>query len=526
MKKKLTLILSVACALFCCLGFTACKKDTKIEGLEKRGYTISVSYDANGGEYLNRPGITVMDMFNPKNFKTDTNGEIHIRLKEPTDPSRPTSSSTSITLKKDGYFFAGWYEQRTVKTVDGVPVDENGRALVLTSEGTYEYATPTTDEQGIAVTPAYEYDGYWDFSKTWDIKPTEIKGTLSKTLYAGWVKYYEFNYYYYQEDNTATAQDESGWTLFGSNSFDYKTTNAEGSKTADKDTIWLPDWKNGAMNHDYAYANESVYTFPKLNGMTFSKAYLDQDCTQEITTASFEHRGTLDYAHAVAQNRVENIYVVFEKGDYYKIETAKQLQDNFNLNGNYEIKADLDFTGFAWPLGFTKGSFTGKMYATEGQTFAISNVSVKYAVSSNAVYGGLFGEICDGAEVKNLSFENVTFDMATAQLANDSSFGLFAGVIQDNAIVQGVSVGGLFKIGAVTSRFENYNFHLLVGNGNVDGITETAVTLQVYGTILPAVNGVVKYRYFVKDVSIETNGAINLTISELTGDNATYDVIK
>ena len=67
---------------------------------------------------------------------------------------------------------------------------------------------------------------------------------------------------------------------------------------------------------------------------------------------------------------------------------------------------------------------------------------------------------------------------------------------------------------------------MLVGNGNVDGITETAVNVQVYGTVLPAVNEVVQYRYFVKDVSIETNGVINLTISEMLGDNATYDVIK
>lgn len=517
-------MLSVACALFCCLGFTACKKNTKIEDLEERGYTISVSYDANGGEYLNRPGITIMDMFNPDNFQADANGEIHIRLKEPTDPTRPTSSSNSISLKKDGYFFAGWYEQRTVKTVEGVPVDENGRALVLTSSGTYEYVTPTADEQGIAVTPAYEYDGYWNFSNTWDIKPAEINGTLSKTLYAGWVKYYEFNYYYYQEDDTATAQDESGWTLFGSNTFDYKTTNAEGSKTADKDTIWLPDWKDGTMNHEHMYANESIYTFPKLSGMTFSKAYLDEACTQEITQSSFVHRGTLDYAHAIAQNRIENIYVVFEKGDYYKIETAKQLQDNFNLSGIYEIKAELDFEGFNWPAGFTKGSFVGKMYASEGQTFAIKNVNVKYATTANAMYGGLFGEICDGAEVKNLSFENVTFDIASAQLANDANFGLFAGVVQDNAVVEGVTVGGTFKIGSIISRFDKYNFHLLVGNGKVDGITKTLIKLQVYGTMLPEVDGVVKYRYFVKDVSIATNGVITLTISEFIGDNQTYEV--
>ncbi len=515
MKKKIILFLSLASALLGCLGLAACKPTSKIEDLEERGYTVSVTYDANGGTYLNRPGVSIMDMFNPDNFETDSNGEIHILLTEPTAASRPTSSSsTSITLRKDGYFFAGWYETRTVKTVEGTPVDENGRELILQEDGTYLYADPTESEKNVSVTPAYEYDGYWDFDATWDIKPSEIESTLSKTLYAGWVPYYEFNYYY---------QKDGAWTQYATTKFDYKTTNAEGSKTSDKDTIWLPRWQDGMMQHEHAYANESVYTFPKQSGMTFSTAYLDAACTQELTQGSFEHRGTLDYEHALALNRVENIYVVFEEGERYQIETAKQLQDNFNLNGLYEIKADLDFAEYTWPAGFMRGTFTGKMYASEGNTFAIKNVDLKYASSSSASYGGLFGELGAGAEIKNLSFENITLDMASVTLANDSNFGLFAGYIQETAVVSGVSVGGALKLGQVTSRFSTYNFHL-IANGKTDGITKTSIALSVYGQSL----GTNEYTYTVipSSVSVASSGEITLEISSSIErlDRETYNI--
>lgn len=487
----------------------ACDKNTDLDNLAEQGYTISVTYDANGGEYLNRPGITVMDVFNPDHFEKDVNGNIHIPLKEPTDPSRPTSSSTSITLKKDGYFFAGWYEERTVKTIDGTPIDENGRALQLQEDGTYKYLDATTEETKLTVTPAYEYDGYWDFANTWDLNPDEIEGTESKTLYAGWVKYFEFNYYYYQQDDAETVEDESGWTLFGSHGFDYKTTNATGSQTADKDTIWLPRWNNGIMDHEFSYANQSVYTFPKLSGMTFAKAYLDADCSQEITESAFEHRGELDYEHAVAVNRVENIYVTFEQGERYKIETAKQLQDNFNAQGIYEIKANLDFTGLTWPIGFMSNSFTGKMFATEGQTFEIANISATYASADKASFVGLFGEISDGAEIRNLSFKNVTVDFAVAQLASEANVGFFAGYVQENATISGVSIDGRMKLGNVASIYSDYAFHLYA-NGSVEGLVAGAVVLELYGQ---QVFDIYNYTIIPSSVVLNADKSITLEIS-------------
>ena len=106
-----------------CAGGAACAEPTIVEDYEKKGYTISVTYDANGGLFFNRPGGAIMDMFNPSEYEADSDGVTRIKLMEPTDPSRPTATSDKITLTMQNHFFAGWYKNRTVKLVDGKPVE-------------------------------------------------------------------------------------------------------------------------------------------------------------------------------------------------------------------------------------------------------------------------------------------------------------------------------------------------------------------------------------------------------------------
>ena len=88
MKRKFKFILTLCCLMLACLTVVACDNDTKYDKMQKEGYKISVTYDANGGSFLNRPGVTLVDMFKPTDYVADANGEIHIKLVEPTDKSR------------------------------------------------------------------------------------------------------------------------------------------------------------------------------------------------------------------------------------------------------------------------------------------------------------------------------------------------------------------------------------------------------------------------------------------------------
>ncbi|MBQ9728254.1 MAG: hypothetical protein IJV85_01520 [Clostridia bacterium] len=499
MKKKFKIVLALGCLSLLCFG-AGCAKNTMIDDYKQKGYTISVTYNPNGGSFIGSEGVTIVDMYNPSNFEKDGEGAVHIKLLEPTDPQRPNSATGPITLTLSDHFFAGWYQTREVVTVDGVPVDKNGRELKQKEDGTYVYATLSSDEEETTVMPAYTYSDYWDF-ETDTIDYTEGDPEVNITLYAGWVEYYEFNYYY-QKDGNWTKLDET-------TSFDYKMK-LQNPETYAKDTIWVPTWQDGAMQYTYKYSVSEEYSFPKLSGMTFSKAYTDEALTNEITH-SFEHIGTLDPDYGdkgelKVENRVQNIYVTYEEGERYKISTAQQLAANVNLKGYYEIQADLDFTDIAWPTAFAYGEFEGKMYSTEGNTYTIKNVSVTYA--SESKYGGVFGAIANGAVLKDIKFENVAFDLAyTGYSRSDRQFGMFAGWIDNEASVSGVTVGGVFKIGKITTRGE-CDFHL-IANGNTAGITKTDVALQFYGEKLGE-----QYLYTIdpQAVTIGGDGTVSITV--------------
>lgn len=494
MRKKFKIILALACAALTCVGLGSCAAKTKVDENVAKGYKIVVTYDPNGGTLLKRPGMKLIDMFNPNDYEVGTDGKVHIKLLEPTSEDRNSGTSDEVTLTMSNHFFAGWYQNREVKTVDGVPVDVNGEELTQLENGTYVYSDTVNNEKPTTATPAYIYSGYWDFENdTIDYSEeayAETDGVYKMTLYAGWVPYYEFHYYYRVEG------ESSDWTEMGTSSFDYKETNAEGSTTADRDTIFLPTWQGGKMNYSYMYADKKQrYNFPSIENTTFKAAYLDEACTEQITTPTFEHQGTLDKETCGVEGRVQNIYVILEKGIRYRIETAQQLVANATATGIYEITADLDFTNLSWPNAFAQNTFKGKMYSTEGNKFKISNASALYATSTKA--GGLFGTIAAGAEVKDLDFVNATFDLATMGNRNhDASYGLFAGIIEDGAQVSNVSVGGTFRLGEVTPG-NNPSFNLWA-NGNTSGLTKNKVKIQVYGAEL-----IDYYNYTVDPNSVE-----------------------
>lgn len=507
MKKKFGVILTLSCIGVACFA-AGCSKQTELEKYQSKGYTVMVTYDANGGSFLGRQGVTVMDLFKPSDYK-DANGEVHIKLKEPTDLSRPTSGSGNVTLTKQEHFFAGWYQNKELcKNESGQVVSIDG-AVLEEVDGTYYY-TGTEEE----ASPAYTYSGYWNF-ETDTIDYEESDGLFEMTLYAAWVPYYQFDYYYRVEGTSA-------WTYLSSSTFDYKTTNATGSDTHDKDTIWVPDWKDGAMNYSYDYENKSKYEFPKVADTTFKAAYTDEACTQKID-GSFEHTGSLDLEKGVAVDRVQNIYIEVEQGERFKIDTAEKFSAYAkNLNGIYEIMADLDFKAgtdeeVKWPTKFTSEEFNGKIYSVGG-VYSFKNVSATYS-SSSAQQGGLFGAISKSATIKDVKFENVTVDFASASTrSSDASFGLFAGDIAETATVSGVTItNATLRLGEV-SLATGYRLNLLT-NGKMDGITVTdKIKLQAYGKKLSSG----KYQYSFNPNNVVVDGEslfITLDYSKTSKEN-------
>ena len=63
MKNKYKSILLFVAA-FILLFLSGCKKEDFFEKNKKEGNVIRINYDSNGGTYLDREGITIIDLLN------------------------------------------------------------------------------------------------------------------------------------------------------------------------------------------------------------------------------------------------------------------------------------------------------------------------------------------------------------------------------------------------------------------------------------------------------------------------------
>ena len=502
MKKSFKAISILVCLAAVCLMLSACSGNTAFDKFFNQGYTVIVTYNANGGTFIKRVDNELVDMYNPSKYAADANGVVSIKL---TDPMQRVIDNETVSLTKAGCFVAGWYTERTLVTdADGSPLDGNGNKLTV-SGGTYY------DASGVKAEPAYTYGGYWDFG-TDTVDYTLGSGKYELTLYACWVPYYEYNYYY---------KNGEEWTLVKTTTFDYKTSNEKGLQ---RDVVWLPHYENGAMTYEHKYSvtdNEGktswyTYEFPYVENTTFEKAYLDPEMTEEVTGATMNHGGTLDMEKGEAVDRVRNIYFTAKQGTYYKISTAQEFADNIDYNGYFEITDDLDFTSVKWPDSYVLATFNGKIYSTEGHTYKLSNISARFN-SSTTDRGGLFGQLGETAEISNVTFENVTIDFARcASRMRTANFGLFSGYVDSAATLTNVTLTGelIMKLNGELSfdRASLDNMINVVANNLTSGVTAASDTkIIVYGT-KSGVGANIKYTYAFNPEKVQLNGDNTITL--------------
>ncbi len=501
--KKYKVISILIFAMLLSLVLAGCSDSTLLDDYKNQGNTVAITYDGNGGDFIGSQTVSIVDLLNPDKYTKDSSGYVHIKLTEPTAKLRPSGGSKPVTLSMQGYFFAGWYKNRELKKDEnGNVLDWNGRIL---EEIDGNYYVRDSEDKPVGYPACVSYSDRWDFaSDTVDVKVDEDRN-FSLTLYAGWVPYYAFDYYY--------EESEGNWVKYATTSFDYKTTNAEGSTTYDRDTMFIPKYKDGAMNYKIPYNDGKNYDFPSRDGYTFEAAYSDEACTQQITE-SFEHQGTLNLETGTSVNSVQNIYVKFLDGVIYKINTAEELSKNGNAKGIYYIENDLDFTGVTWPNALQYNAFEGKFY---GNGHTISNLSVKFN-STSARCGGLFGSVAIGAVIENLTIENLTYDYVATGYTSGGAYGLIAGDINDQSTVSINLIGDLnLRIGNVSWNTAGASASKInvVAGGNLDGITcdKSAIKLTLYGKLMYGSNPPeYTYSYKPDTVSVDNDGYINIEV--------------
>ena len=428
MMKHFWKIMTVAALLLvAAVAVTGCSLwDPPYEELDEEGFTVSVRYDANGGSFKGSPNeVYVVDVFNPSDFNSGAGGKVMIPLIAPDDAQRKDSA---FPVSKPGYFLAGWYTERQLRT------DENGQPLD-------EYGKPTAETgrpQG------YSYSGLWDFSQdvlTIDPSADRTSGENEITLYAAWVPYFNFEFYVLGEDGSVTLME-----------------------TKQLITMEIPAW-------DLTTGKMNLKEFPAREGMTFEAAFLDEAMT---IPAEGEVSGSVDYVSGTASGDGSvRIYTTWKEGNWFRISTPDQLHKNAGPNNSYILEADLDFTKKSWPTVLSTGEYNGTIL---GNGHTIANVEVLQGDNSK-INGGLFGVLGSKAKITDLKLENVTFKIVAGSRMQSPNYGLLAGSVNAGATLTDVSITGVIEIGKNCYRPNDYNVGLICGAGSVAGMDMSGITV-------------------------------------------------
>ena len=391
MKNKLKLILLFALAVISVMLATSCSGDgSPYADYDDDGYKVSVKYDANGGTFTTDTSV-IVDTYATDALPTDSEGNKIVTLFAPDDEAR--KEINRFTPQKSGYFLLGWYTERTpVTDANGNQLDVDGNIAIETGKELL-----------------YTYSGKWDFENDKLKIGVSNDSTATEpavTLYAGWVKNFIYEFYYEGE-------------MIGS----YQINPLYASDIA------IPSW-------DTSKGTLTMHHFPTVKNKTFEAVYTDAGMTEIVTGETVKHCGTLDIATATATNTTMKLYLDMKDGEWFRIYTASQLLKNAQINGCYEIAADLDFDGSYWPSSFSAKNFSGTIL---GGGHKISNVKIEQTNTSEQ-YVALFGQLTDKATVKDVSFENINITVSKGTRMPIARYGIFAGVVSEGATVSGVSI--------------------------------------------------------------------------------------
>lgn len=426
------LLITVMLLIAVCFVASCSQWDTPYDSLGEGGYTVSICFDPNGGDFSGAENVHIVDVFNLDNQKTNANGNKVISLVAPDDKTRPTQ----YTVSKQDYSLVGWYTNRELR------VDKDGNAL----DDYGELVSVSGREQG------YIYSGKWDFAtSTVEVDPNkEYSGEESVlTLYAAWAPHLKVDFY---EDK-------------GNGEFEFIENKVSGS-------IEISTWEDAKMKEK---------DLPKLDGKTFKQASASSDFATLLSgTVSGHDLDMYDYeTGTIKGDGTVKIYIRYDEGRWFRISTATQFVNNVYLDAYYIIENDLNFEGLTWKSNLASGVFAGKIF---GNGHKFSNITVNQSEQDTKVMrGGLFGALDSSAIIENVTFENVTYNMKGGSLNAGASFGLFAGSISNGVTIENVAVSGTFNIASTIYEDNDYSIGVLSGTLIDVGIDTSNINCKVIG---------------------------------------------
>lgn len=330
------------------------------------------------------------------------------------------------------------------------------------------YAERTENPDG-----SYTYSKRWDFEKDRVCVPAAGEYSASEpfmTLYANWVPLFKLEIY-----------DRATNTLM-------KTISYNPSQTE----IQMPMWKEKAPK-----GTIDMNDMPEKEGYTYACGYYDLEGTQPIED------GTILKFENANPEEASRIYLDWMEGNWYHIYNINQLSRVAEVDGNYVICADLDFSGGSWPEVFMNNQFNGTFQTKDNAQFTIRNVSFS---QKGAAELGLFKSIGPEASISNITFDNVTFTLDQGK-KTVCKYGLVAASISDTAAISNVAVtNSKILISDHIADSETYLIGLVCAEGNYAAIDYSGITCEIYEdtmNVLP-VNWTFEVEINGNDVNLKT----------------------
>ncbi len=441
MIKRIRLILITCLLIAIAAVITSCSNDTvydpPYDSFNKDGYNISIRYDASLGSEIS--DNIRYDVYRKEDFKVNADGKLEITLIDPSDESRGEGGAQAFKkpAATNGYSLVGWYEVRHEK------LDENGNTV-------------------------YTYEKPWDFStskltldpnKEFDANDPEL------TLYAAWVRNYEFNFNYLNEDGTPVlTKNDKGE--------DVPLVITESINPVRNTPLSVPS-DNTATGEIGSVVND----FPDVltdYGYRYSGVYYDKSLTSPVTD-SLKHTGSFNITAGEWDNGVMDVYCVVRTERWFNISSIQQFTENAYANANYILHTDLDFGTaddngnllYIWPTLFTSNSFSGSII---GNGYSIKNVTISQDSASSSEFG-LFGKLSN-ATVENVTFENITLNVNAGSRKQGSGFGILAGTANGSfENVKLINSKLVISSDIKETMLKNIQFGLISSSANVNGIT-------------------------------------------------------
>ncbi len=449
MKNRIKLLFVALTLLLTLVFITSCG------GNEGEAGTVVVRYNANGGTFTTNTYVET-DRYTVSELPQNRFGNYEIPLVDPSDKIR--GEENAFLASRPGYFLVGWYAAYP-------SFDENGKALDAEGKLVAESGNPQ----------AYTYKK-WDFENdTFELKRgSYTDGGVVLDVVAMWLPEFTFEFY-----------DIDTGRLLKEHSFDPMYI----------DSLSVPRWdsESGKLN---------MYDFPIVEGKTYQAVYLDSHGIERVEGEKIYHSGLIDYDNRTAEGSTQKLYVKMNSGAWYDIYTAEQFLNAKDLAGNYNIRADLDFSEEGWIDEFIDGEFTGTI---RGNGHKFKNITY-YQSSTSSTTAGLFGAIADSALIEDVIFENLDFTIETGSRMPGASFGLFAGTLSPFSTLENVSVSGKLTVTPTPYITESTIIGLFCGTGDpkdmdISGIRcealepesdyDTGLSLEINGntvviTVIPA----------------------------------------